>query len=93
MNKEDYFKIISLLMSFNVDEYALDMIFDDKVNDCLMKLYFSILSNKTEERDKYYKEFEKKYNELNDEQKELAKIEIAKILKIDYKPKTKKKER
>lgn len=70
-----------------------DVILDEKVNDCLMKLYFSILSQEDIEKEKYYNDFEKMYVELDDEQKEIAKIEIAKILDIEYKPKTKKKER
>ena len=70
-----------------------DVILDEKVNDCLMKLYFSILSQEDIEKEKYYNDFEKMYVELDDEQKEIAKIEIAKILDIEYKPKSKKKER
>jgi len=73
--------------------YLDDIILDEKVNDCLTKFYFSMLAQEECERDKYYNEFEKMYLELNEEQQEMAKVEIAKILEIDYKPKTKEKER
>ncbi|MBQ3020894.1 MAG: hypothetical protein IJD92_01560 [Bacilli bacterium] len=88
-------KIMSLLMGFGLPSYSdyKDLILDEKVNDCLIKAYFSMLANNQEDRDKYYNEFEIRYNELNDEQKELANIELAKVLNIEYKPKVKKKER
>ena len=97
MNKNELYRIISLMMSLyvNNEEYSdyLDIINDEKVNDCLTKVYFSMLSKDKEVSDKFYNEFEEKYKELNDEQKEIIKIEISKILDIEYKPKIKKKER
>ena len=94
MSKKDIYKILSLYMSLNNDYNIFsEIIFDEKVNDCLIKLYFSIMCDEKEQSDKYYEEFEKMYKELSDEQQEIAKVEIAKILKIEYKPKTKKKER
>ena len=84
-------------MTFNIDNKNYynfsEIIFDEKVNDCLMDVYFSIMSQDKDVSDKHYNDFEKKYIELSDEQKELVKGEIAKILDIEYKPKIKKKER
>ena len=51
------------------------------------------MAQKDIEKDKYYNEFKKLYLELDEEQKEVVKIEVAKILKIEYKPNVKKKER
>ena len=95
MSKNELYKLISLMMSFNTNDsyYFSDMIFDEKINDCLSKFYFSMLSQKDIEKDKYYNEFEKLYLELDEEQKEVVKEEVAKILEIEYKPKVKKKER
>jgi len=70
-----------------------EIMYDEKISDCLMDFYFSMLSNEQEIIDKHYNKFEEKYNKLNDEQKELVKVEVAKILNIEYKPKVKKKER
>ena len=83
--------MISLLMGTMVDSYYNfeDIILDEKVNDCLVKMYFAMLASNQQERDKQYNAFEKMYLELNDEQKEIVKKEIAKILDIDYKPKIK----
>ena len=87
----NYWKILSL---FNDESFDFsDIIFDDDVNDCLIKLYFSMLCKDEQEKEELYNDFEKMYNELNEEQKEVAKGEIAKILNIEYKPKVKKKER
>ena len=95
MSKKEIYKLISLMMSLNTEKYYNfeDIILDEKVNECLTKLYFSMLAHDKDQSDKYYNEFENKYNELNAEQKEKAKVEIAKILDIEYKPKIKKKER
>ena len=63
-------------------DYAFDYIDDDMVNDCLMSMYFymlcdSSLGNKKEE---YFKEFEDKYQKLNDEQKELVQKDYLSII-------------
>ena len=75
------------------NNYYEDNIYDEKVSDCLLMLYFSIMSNEKQDSDKFYNSFQEKYNELDDEQQEIAKIEIAKILDIDYKPKQKEKKK
>ena len=63
-------------------DYAFDYIDDEEVNDCLMSMYFymicdSSLGNKKEE---YFKEFEDKYQKLNDEQKELVQKDYLSII-------------
>jgi len=82
-------------MGTMVDSYYNfeDIILDEQVNDCLVKAYFSMLTSDQQDRDKYYNEFETLYKDLNEEQQEIVKKEIAKILDINYKPKVKKKER
>ena len=84
---------MSLCMSIGNEYCFSEVIHDEKVNDCLTSLYFSMLCNVQEEIDRLYLEFEKKYKELDEEQREIVKVEIAKILDIEYKPKVKKKER
>ena len=63
-------------------DYTFDYIDDDMVNDCIMSMYFymlcdSSLENKKEE---YFKEFEDKYQKLNDEQKELVQKDYLQII-------------
>ena len=94
MSKKDFYKLLSLCMTLGNEYKEYDeVITDEKINDCLLDFYFTMMCNEKEESEKFYNSFEKKYKELSDEQQETAKVEIAKILKIEYKPKTKKKER
>ena len=62
------------LANFEYMDYN-EIIHDESVSDCLMDVYFSMLSNDQEIIDKHYNKFEEKYNKLNDEQKELVKVE------------------
>ena len=94
MSKNNIYKLISLAMSLGVYNNVFDDYIDDeKVNDCLTELYFTMLCDIEIKKDEHYSKFEKIYNELNEEQQEIVKKEIAKILDIEYKPKIKKKER
>jgi len=100
MSKKDVYKLLSIYfaMSNNINNNYSDILYDEiitdeKVNDCLTNFYFSMLSQDKTESDEQYIEFERKYLDLTNEEKELAKVEIAKILDIEYKPKIKKKER
>ena len=68
-------------------EYASFYTDDPLVNECLMSMYFymicdSSLGNKKEE---YFKEFEDKYQELNDEQKELVQKDYLQIIEAQDK--------
>lgn len=92
MNKKLLYELLSIYAIIGNNSFH-EIITDEKINDCLIELYFSMLCKNSEQSEYYYLKFEDKYNDLNDEQKEIAKIEIAKILNIEYKPKIKKKER
>ena len=95
-NKKVFYKLLSLCMTLGNEYKEYDeVITDEKVNDCLLDFYFTIMCNEKTESDKFYNSFERKYKKLNDEQQEIAKVEIARILDVEYKPKTKikKKER
>ena len=94
MSKELFSRLLSLGMvldPYNSDYF--DVITDKEVSDCLLMAYFSMMSNDKNESDKFFTRFEEKYMLLNDEQREKAKVELAKILDIDYKPNIKKKEK
>ena len=94
MSKKLLYELLSIYEILGNNNFH-EIITDESVNDCLTDLYFSMLSNDSKESEYYYLKFENKYNKLNDEQKEMAKVEIAKIIDIEYKPKEKikKKER
>jgi len=96
MSKRLFYKLLSLGMTlgnYSDELFYDDLVNDEKVNDCLLMVYFSMMTEDKVQCDKFYNEFENKYNELNDDQKEMVKIEIAKILNIEYEPKIKKKEK
>ena len=95
MSKKDIFKLLTINTYINNKNYNCfyETIHDEKVNDCILMLYFCMISDKKEESDKFYIDFKEKYNKLNVKQQEIIKNELAKILNIEYKPMIKKKER
>ena len=95
MNKKELYNLLMLGMRLNSSEncYYEKCCLDEKVNKCLLMLYFSLMINDKGQSDQFYGNFEEMYNKLSEEQKEMAKIEIATVLDIEYEPKTKKKER
>ena len=66
-----------LMNSFSGNSYiSQNIYFDELVNDCLLSMYFFMMSSD----DKYYQEFHERYNKLNDEQKEFVKNDYINII-------------
>ena len=84
----------ALLKTGEYDGYFIN---DEKVLNCITDMYFYMLYgfDNLEKREEYFREFEKKYKELNSEQQELVKHEYFDILEKQNKnkEKTKRKER
>lgn len=69
--------LLGLLGVFSEDSYInYPVSFDMDVNDCLINMYFYMLSSD----EKYYQEFHEKYNKLNDEQREFVKNDYINII-------------
>lgn len=65
------------LLFGNLDGYSDDYLCDDKdVNECVMNMYFYVLTSQGD----FLKEFEKIYNRLTDEQKQMVINEYATIM-------------
>ena len=83
-----------LLISFsliNDTSYIDNPIFNPKVDECLMNMYFYLLySNVNEEKKtEYFNEFEISYNKLNDDEKEIVRKDWLDIIKSKEKNKRK----
>ena len=93
MNKS----ILNLLMAsslLHTNEYGGYFINDDRVQECIMDMYFYMLyngANNEDKKEEYFNEFEKKYNELNKEQQELVKNEYVDIIETQNKNREKEK--
>ncbi|MBQ8891570.1 MAG: hypothetical protein IJ068_01750 [Bacilli bacterium] len=76
-NKKELLMLLGLLGVFSEDSYInYPVSFDMDVNDCLINMYFYMLSSD----EKYYQEFHEKYNKLNDEQREFVKNDYINII-------------
>ncbi|MEE3343697.1 MAG: hypothetical protein VZS44_06385 [Bacilli bacterium] len=73
--KSELFRL-GLLLN-NYDEYNDYLVYDLEVNECIMKMYYYLLSGE-EER---FIEFEKLYDKLSYKQKEIVKNDYNYILK------------
>lgn len=76
-DKKKLLMLLDLLESFSEDSYinypvSLDM----DVNDCLMEMYFFMMSSD----DKYYQSFHEKYEKLNDYKREFVKNDFINII-------------
>ena len=78
MNKKNL-----VLMSLNIMEsmdnnsyLSSEITLDSDINDCLIKMYFYMMSGDY----KYYDDFIKIYNNLNDKQKEYVKNDYINII-------------
>ena len=77
---------MDLLLSMSMigaNEFGNMMYIDDPlVNDCLMSMYFYMLydSNYAEKKEEKFQEFCEKYNNLDDEQKEIVKQDYLNII-------------
>lgn len=68
--------------------------YDEKVNDCLMSMYFYMLYNGMDndvKREEYFKEFEKSYECLDKEQQDIVKKEYIDIIETQNKKREKEK--
>ena len=78
--------LVSMLLGTN--EYGFDYIDDDKVNECLMNMYFYMLScegNDQNRQNELFEEFDRCYKELNEEQQELVKNDYLSIIESQNK--------
>jgi len=93
MNKS----VLNLLLSSSLignGEYEGYFINDDRVQECLMDMYFYMLYNgmdNDEKKEEYFTEFEKKYNKLNKEQQDAVKKEYIDIIEAQNKNREKEK--
>jgi len=71
--------ICSLAMIGNYD-FGGYCCYDSKVNDCLMDMYLYMMYPNGNKKEEFFHEFEKKYNDLNDEQKEIVKKDYIEII-------------
>ena len=76
---------MNLLLSMSligIDEYAQEYNYleDQQVNDCLIHMYFYMMCNDRDNKEDMYQEFDKRYNELNNEQQELVKKDYLNII-------------
>ena len=91
MNVKELTMLLSVFPVFS-ESYIdlLDISLDSDVNDCLIYMYFYMMSGD----DSYYQKHRKIYNRLNKEQQEFVKNDYLKIIKAqDEHEKVKKKER
>ena len=78
----------------HTSEYGGYFINDERVQECLMDMYFYMLYNgmdNDEKKEEYFNEFENKYNKLNKEQQEQVKQEYVNIIETQKKKKEKEK--
>ena len=69
---------MSLIGTF---DYIDDYIEDDLVNDCLMSMYFYMMcDSNNKDKEKYFKDFDSKYQKLNSEQQEIVKKDYVSII-------------
>ena len=73
------------------NEYASFYTDDPLVNDCLMSMYFYMICDSSLEKKKeeLFNEFGQKYDELNNDQKELVKQDYLNIIEAQDKVKEK----
>lgn len=64
---------------------------DEKINQCLMNMYFYMLHPNENKKEEYFQEFEKIYNDLNDEQKDIVKQDYIEIIEAQEKNRRKEK--
>ena len=92
MNK----KIMDLLLSMsliNSNEYSGYLPNDERVLECIWDMYFYMLYSgiNEEKKEEYFKEFEKKYDNLNKEQQEEVEKEYIEIINAQEKNRKKEK--
>ena len=81
MNKKirDVLLIASLLGTHEYDCFEL---YDEEVTDCLMNMYFYMLTGESKEEvhEEYWKKFQESYRKLNKEQQEIVKNDYINII-------------
>ena len=89
MNKKIYDLLLSMSLIGTFD-YMDDYIEDDLVNDCLMSMYFYMMcDSNNKDKDKYFIDFDTKYQKLNSEQQEIVKKDYFSIIDAQNKNKEK----
>ena len=62
---------------------------DERVLECLMNMYFYMMHPNENKKEEYFQEFEKSYNDLNEEQKQIVKQDFIDIIETQNKNKEK----
>ena len=77
--KEILLMLLGLMENITGDDYmsmSKTVTFDSDVNDCLIYMYFYMMSSD----EKYYQEFIERFDKLNEESKELVKNDYINII-------------
>ena len=87
MNKSVFDILLSALLicPFEYEGYFIN---DDRVQECLMDMYFYMLYNgmdNDEKKEEYFQEFERKYNDLDEKQQNIVKVEYRNIIEAQKK--------
>ena len=68
--------LLNIMDNFNPEYHESNITFDGDINDCLITMYVYMMSGD----EKYYQEFIKKYDTLNEEQQEFVKNDYLNII-------------
>ena len=88
MSKKTIMDLLLAFSSIGGNEYSDIPVFDEKVNECLMDMYFYMLyngDNNETKKEEYFHEFENKYNKLNEKQQEEVRKEYKNIIETQKK--------
>ena len=92
MSKKSAMNLLLAMSLIGANEYASYYISDEKVSECLMDMYFYMMYSgigEEKKQEEFLNEFEKKYNDLSEEQQEMVKNEYIDIIETQNKNKEK----
>ena len=93
MKDIEKYLLFNMIMNFS-DPYDIKT-YDEKVDECLMNMYFLMISDgmSKEKREQLWKAFDESFNKLNSKQQEIVKQDFIDIInnKNEIKKKVKKK--
>ena len=92
MSKKNVMNLLMAMSLIGTNEYVGYYISDEKVSECIMDMYFYMMYSgigNEEKKELYFKEFEKKFDNLNEEQQEEVKKEYIDIIEAQNKEKEK----
>ena len=92
MSKKSVMNLLMAMSMLGTNEYAGYYISDEKVSECLMDMYFYMMYSgigEEKKQEEFFNEFEKKFDNLNEEQQEMVKNEYIDIIETQNKNKEK----